>query len=100
MDRLTPLELKKQNLAKREEQLAQSREYHDELRRLVQSNGYRYLKKVVMALVIKPLECGPDAEQRKWDTYNTVRWGFERQFALIESIAGNPTELPKGIIND
>lgn len=89
---------------KLEEQLAISRELHDEFRRLVLSKGYRYLKSVGLNQVLAPYACDPpktDAEKEKWATYNTVRWAFERLFALVEKTAkGDAPELPKGLLND
>jgi hypothetical protein len=69
-----------------------------ELERLVSTPAYKYAKKVSMSYVIKPYECDPPEgadDRTQWETYNTIRWAFERFFGLIEASAKRAPHLTK-----
>ena len=98
MDKVTPPELKHRQVSQRDDELAAARELADELERLVRLKGWTYAKRVSMANVIKQFECDPpktDTERTRWETYNTVRWAFERFFSLVEQMAANPPPTPQ-----
>lgn len=98
MDRVTPQKLAEQQQALQEEQLAAMRAMADQLKVLVQLPGYKYAKKISMSYVIQPYACPPptsEQERIRWETYNTVRWGFERFWQMIDGIAAGTFEPPK-----
>lgn len=92
---ITPKELKDKQLSEQEEIQALQKQAKGYLGTLVQLPGYKYLKIVALSYIVKPYECDPpkrDEDATKWQTYNTIRWAFERFFNLVELIAG---ESPK-----
>ncbi|HEY9792086.1 MAG TPA: hypothetical protein V6D22_16890 [Candidatus Obscuribacterales bacterium] len=98
MDLVTPAQLADKQKSATDDDLARYQELADQLKVLVQLPGYKYAKRMSMSYVIQPYACHPptnEQERIRWETYNTVRWGFERLWHMIESIAAGTFELPK-----
>lgn len=86
----TPKEHNRQIQMSQDDDAAKRAQRAAAFKSLVLHPGWKYLKEAGMAYVIRPYEADPpktDEDRTKFETFNTLVWGFNRLIAIVEQAA-------------
>lgn len=93
-----PSELTQTRRAQREAVIDAQFQAHNELRCLVQLNGWKYVKGIALDLLAE-YECPPpktEEDREKWETYTRMNWAINQLLSRVERQASRkPQEEEK-----